>query len=332
MRTDALLLDEQLGLRLASRELAPPAAGEALVEVAWAGVCGSDLHVLRTGAWVAYWPATLGHEVVGVVRECPGGEVPLGTAVVVDSRVPCGSCRSCERAPSLCEEMAWLGEAMPGGFARHLVVPARRLVVCPDGLEPEVAVLAEPLAVAVHAVSRLGRAPDDVLLLGYGPIGALVHLELVRRWPALRVVVCEPAEGRRQLALALGATPLPEPPTGPPASGARSERFSLVVDAAGYPQSLARALDAAANGGTVLLVALSGAPVPVVPAEVVERTLTLVGSVGFDDELEEAVELLAADPDRYRPVVTEAVLLEEAAERLASLVSAPAAGKVVIRP
>jgi len=188
-----------------------------LVRVAWAGVCGSDLHVLKTGAWVAYWPATLGHEVAGVVQDCPGGEMAAGTKVVVDSRLPCGKCPGCAAAPSLCHQMSWLGEARPGGFARHLVVPVGSLVSCPAHLEPAIAVLAEPLAVAMHAVSRLGRRPDDALVIGYGPIGALVHLELVRRWPGLAVHVAEPADDRRRLGLALGARPVPAP--GAPSSG-----------------------------------------------------------------------------------------------------------------
>jgi len=346
-RTEALLLDEHLAIELGTRLLPPPVMGEALVRVAWAGICGSDLHVLRTGEWVAYWPATLGHEVVGVVEECPRAELQPGTVVVVDSRLPCGKCAGCQKAPSLCRNMSWLGEAIPGGFARHLVVPVTSLVPCPPQLETDIAVLAEPLAVAMHAVSRLAHRPHDVLLLGYGPVGALVHLELLRRWPDLPVFVSEVSEARRQLALALGATTVPTPATSStddtddtddiddtaPADDG-SPLFSLVVDAAGYPQSLADACNRAANGGTVLVVALAFDTVDLVPAHLVERALTIVGSVGFDDELEQALVVLEADPDRYRPLVTEAVLLEEAPARLASLASAlePAAGKVLVRP
>jgi threonine dehydrogenase-like Zn-dependent dehydrogenase len=374
--TDALLLDEQLVLTLGTRQLPPPRVGEALVRVAWAGVCGSDLHVLRTGEWVAYWPATLGHEVVGVVQECPGAEMALGTTVVVDSRLPCLKCAGCHKAVSLCHNMSWLGEAAPGGFARHLVAPVSGLVPCPAALEPAIAVLAEPLAVAMHAVSGLACRPDEVLLLGYGPIGALVHLELVRRYPGLPVFVSELFEPRRQLALALGARLAPPSPgAGDPAtystkspadregdgqqggqgsnnrngdgggtveavgvgqedgvSSRGKQLFSLVVDTAGYPQSLSEACALAANGATVLVVALSFDAVTVVPAELVERTLTISGSVGFDDELEGALSVLASSPDRYRPVVSEAVLLEEAADRLAALANEPSAGKVVVRP
>ena len=118
-------------------------------------------------------------------RSARAARWPAGTVVVVDSRLPCGKCAGCQKAPSLCHNMSWLGEALPGGFARHLVVPVTSLVRCPAQLEPAIAVLAEPLAVAMHAVSRLAHRPDDVLVLGYGPVGALVHLELVRRWPGL---------------------------------------------------------------------------------------------------------------------------------------------------
>lgn len=335
MQTEALLLDRDLHLSYGTRELIPPGPGEVLVRVAWAGVCGSDLHVLRTGDWVAYWPATLGHEVVGVVERCPGGEVAEGELVVVDSRMPCGRCAGCERAPSLCEGMSWLGEARPGGFARHLVVPVASAVVCPPQLEPAIAVLAEPLAIAMHAVSKLPVRPASALVLGFGPVGALVYLELCRRWPGLVVHFSEPSPDRAVLARAMGARDAGTVgPAGPDeaANNGRGSSFSLVVDAAGYPQSLAHACRRVATGGTVLVVALSGEAVPLVPAMLVEKSITITGSVGFDDELEASVCALVSDPDRYRPLVTEAVLLEEAAERLSALADRPSAGKVVVRP
>ena len=121
--------------------------------------------------------------------------------------------------------MSWLGEARAGGLRPPSGGPGDSLVTCPPDLEPAIAVLAEPLAVAMHAVSRLTRRPDDALVLGYGPIGALVHLELVRRWPDLAVSISEPAADRRRLGLALGALPAPEPlGTGPGGGGDRAHR------------------------------------------------------------------------------------------------------------
>jgi threonine dehydrogenase-like Zn-dependent dehydrogenase len=341
VKVRALLLERDLSLRVGERELAEPAPGELLVEVDWAGVCGSDLHVLRSGDWVTDWPATLGHEVTGRVAASPGGQLASGTRVVVDSRVACGACPGCATGPHLCESLAWFGEACPGGFASHVLVPAGRVAPCPADLEAAIAVLAEPLAVAMHAVSRAGfgpgptaagsgaspagGGPERVTIAGYGPIGALVHLEIARRWPGAAVTVVEPVAARRQLAAALGAglagtiTETGRPP-------------QLVVDAAGYPGSLRDAIAGCARGGAVLVVALGHQPEPLLPAELAERELTLAGSNGFAGELSQAVAALAADPDRYRPLVTEAIVLDEAPRRLRELLTQPAAGKVVIRP
>jgi len=331
MRTRALLLDRELTLRTGPLDLPDPGPGEVLVRVEWAGVCGSDLHVLRTGDWVSYWPATLGHEVTGTVEHCPGGELPAGTLVVIDSRVPCGNCAGCAAGPNRCERLAWVGEAHPGGFAGHLVLPVSRVVPCPASLEPAVAVLAEPLAVAWHAVGRVPGDPERVVILGYGPIGALVHLALTagRSVPPPEVTVIEPARPRRELAAALGAHVAAREDI---AARPVAQRPELVVDAAGYPGSLADAVALTATGGTVLAVALGHEEARLLPAEIAERELTITGSIGFADELPEAVAALDRDPDRYRPVVTEAVPLEDAPGRLRDLLTTPSSGKVLIRP
>ena len=301
--TDALLLDQDLALWSGRIALPAPRPGQMVVRVGWSGVCCCDLHALRTGDRVTGWPATLGHEVAGTVESCPGGELPAGSKVVIDPR----------------------GPAHPGGFAGHVLIDAGQAVACPDGLEAAIAVLAEPLAVAMHAVSRIPRPPERAAILGYGPTGALIQLELTRRWPDIDVAVVEPDASRRELACALGAGVVSRDELAgrPP---------QLVVDAAGYPGSLADALALCQNEGTVLVVALGREPELIVPAGLVERGLTVAGSAGFCGELTDAVTVLAADPDRYRPVVTEAVLLDEAPSRLRELLGSPSPGKILIRP
>ena len=314
MHVRAALLDQDLTLTVGERELPDPVPGEALVAVEWAGVCSSDLHVLRSGDWVRAWPATLGHELFGRVAGCPGGEFPEGTPVVVDSRVPCGACAGCARGAQLCERLGWVGEVFPGGFATHCVLPGKLLLPVPEELAGPLAALAEPLAVVLHGLGKASAAaawwpaPDRVLLLGHGPIGALAHVEAARRWPAAQVTVVEPAPLRAQLATAFGARTLPGLAE-VPADGGRG--FDLVVDAAGYPGSLRDALGAATRGGTVLLLALAHGEAAVDPLEVVQRSLTIVGSNGFAGELLEAVALLASEGWRYKPVVTDTVALDE---------------------
>lgn len=324
----ALLVDRDLRRRVGVRELPAPAEDEALIAVEWAGVCGSDLHVLRTGDWVAEWPATLGHEIFGRVLSAPDdGRLAPGAAVVADSRVPCASCRACWAGePDRCLHPQFVGEVRPGGFASHCVLPAALLHPVGDEVAGATAVLAEPLAVALHALSHLRAAPERLAILGHGPIGALVHTEVRRRWPACAVAVAEPAPLRRGLASALGAD------TAQDAADLPAADYDVVVDAAGHARSLADAVALAAPGGHVLLVALGHADVALRPTTLVEQRLTLTGCHAFVDELPEAIALLGAESWRYDPVVTDAVALAELPDALGELLARPDAVKLLVHP
>jgi len=324
----AVELDRDLRMAVVERPATEPGPAEVLVRVEWAGLCGSDLHVIASGAWVRRWPAVLGHELCGIV-EAAGRDagIAVGTRVVADSRVPCGECAACRAGePGACAEPAFVGEALPGGFATYCRLPASLAHRVPDGLDPATAVLAEPLAVALHALGHVARTPGRVLVLGHGPIGALLHIEARRRWPAAEVAVTEPAPLRAQLAAALGARVVPR------ADRLAGERFDLVVDAAGYAGSLADAIAAAAPAADLLLVALSEHPVPVTPIAIAERRLRLTGCNAFVDELPEAIERLAAEGWRYRPVVTDAIALTELPAVAAHQLERPDAVKVLVRP
>jgi 2-desacetyl-2-hydroxyethyl bacteriochlorophyllide A dehydrogenase len=323
----SLFLDRSLALSVGVRELPDPAPGEALIRVEWAGLCGSDLHVMRTGAWVTVWPATLGHEIFGRV-EAVGGDAELapGTAVVADSRLPCGACPRCAVDPLTCGDVAFVGEARPGGFASHCVLPTSLLHAVPETLEGSTAVLAEPLAVVLHGLAHVRETPARAAILGHGPIGALVHVELRRRFPSVEVDVAEPAPLRAALARALGA------PTVADAAELAAGTYDLVVDAAGFPSSLAHAVTRCATGAQILLLALSDHPVPITPMELVERRVTVTGSNAFVDELPAAIALLAAEGWRYEALVTDAVALDELPAAARRQLERPDAVKVLVRP
>ncbi|WP_150308059.1 zinc-dependent alcohol dehydrogenase [Planctomonas psychrotolerans] len=309
--TSALLLDENLTLRVAEWSAPEPVSGEAVLRVEYAGLCGSDLHAMGTGAWIEYWPAVLGHEVVGVVQEAADASL-VGRRVVVDSRIPCRACPDCARAPRLCANLTWLGESRPGGFASALVVPVTSLVPVPDSLDAAVAVLAEPLAVSMCAIDALPAGAESVLIQGYGPVGALLHSEITRRNPACSVTVVEPQAARRDAATTFGAAVTDAP---------ADSGYDVVIDAAGYPDSVAHALARVRRGGTVLLVGLGSTPLGMTSADIVEKAVTLIGSIGFDDDhLGRAVDALAADPDRYAGLVSTRVPLSGFADFLTTSV------------
>ena len=159
----------------------PSQLGEHDVRVAIgaAGICGSDLHVFQTGAYVTQIPVVMGHEFSGTVLEV-GSEVAHlapGDHVVGDSRVFCGACEYCRRGEgNLCVDIGFLGEVRDGAFAEEMAFRASSLVKINPGVPFHLSALAEPLAVACHALSL---APLDecsrALVIGAGPIGALIH-------------------------------------------------------------------------------------------------------------------------------------------------------------
>ena len=194
--------------RLDVTEVDLPAVGpsDVLVEVAYCGVCGPDLHNVIDGWGI---PDSIGgHEWSGrVVAVGDDAPIEVGTLVVGSGRSPCGDCALCRAGRSgLCSERGAVGtEKVYGAFADHLVIDAAETLPVPDGVDARSAAYAEPLAVALHALTLAAPRPDErVLVSGCGPIGAAVVAVLVARGHADLQVV-EPADLRRDLASRLGA-------------------------------------------------------------------------------------------------------------------------------
>ena len=135
---------------------------DVLLRVEMAGICGSDLHNFHTGQWISRSPSIPGHEFVATVLKTGAGVFALkvGDRVVADSRMPCLACEKCRSGQEyLCSQMGFVGEVNDGGFAPLTVQAEQQLIRLPDqSVPPHIAVLAEPLAVALHAVNRLGTA------------------------------------------------------------------------------------------------------------------------------------------------------------------------------
>ncbi|MEI7779255.1 MAG: alcohol dehydrogenase catalytic domain-containing protein [Actinomycetes bacterium] len=154
-----------------------PNVGEVLIEVAGAGICGTDLHIID-GTYVSNPPVTLGHEFAGRVVELGDGvdSSLLGRTVAVEPPVSCGVCEWCTRQlPMHCRERRSLGTSRDGGFATHVVVPARNLHLLPDSMAPFLGALVEPLACVCNGLLDPDViAPGTrVVVIGPGPVGLL---------------------------------------------------------------------------------------------------------------------------------------------------------------
>lgn len=254
-----LLGPETVALR---EEAVPtPAAGELVLRIDAATTCGTDLKVFLGGGHPRMLrpPCPFGHEMAGTVvavGEAADGWSE-GDAVVVANSASCGGCAMCRAGrENLCRELDYLN----GAFADHVRVPARfvRRSVHrrPQHVEPALAALAEPLACVLHGVSAVATdLPDEVLVLGGGPIGQMFTAELARR--GRRVVLADPVGVRREMAERLGAADTVAVSGGADDTerlrSALSDGVQLVVEATGSPQAWRTAMEVVAPGGTVML-------------------------------------------------------------------------------
>jgi L-idonate 5-dehydrogenase len=323
-------------LRVEELRERPPRAGEIAVAVGLGGICGSDLHYWRhgrVGDFVVVEPMVLGHEVVGTVDALgPGTTGPeAGTPVTVHPATTCGRCPSCRAGRrNLCADVRYLGSAariphVQGGFCERLVVPADQVVPLPEGLAPRRAVLAEPLAVAVHALRRAGEVfGRRVLITGSGPIGCLTAAA-ARAAGAAEVVVTDLLAAPLEVARAVGATRTVLVSDAPAVTDA-----DVVIEASGSPAAVAGALHAVRRGGTVVLVGLPPAgDVPFPGTVAVTREIDVRGTFRFDTEFTTALDLLA----RGLPVdavVTHTLPLDRAAEGFALAADRNVASKVLL--
>lgn len=160
-----------------------PQAGEDLVQVNYAGLCGSDLpKLLNPAGFVLPEPWRPGHEIVG--------RGPDGRPVAVDPLVPCTYCPPCGDGDThLCPDLRRLGWDLPGGFAEHIVVPAANVHPLPDDLDPLHAVLADPAAVAVHGLrcSPVGKQ-GHLAVVGAGVVGHLTALYALQQGWTVTIV------------------------------------------------------------------------------------------------------------------------------------------------
>ncbi|MCB5409503.1 zinc-dependent alcohol dehydrogenase [Pseudogemmobacter faecipullorum] len=285
---------------------APPGKGEVTLRVTAAGICGSDLHNFATGAWISRSPSVAGHEFAGVVTGIGPevGNVTPGDTVAVDSRVICGSCQNCrEGLGQICEKLGFLGEVIDGGFAEYVTLPARNVVKAPARIPARHLAMAEPLAVALHAVTRL-NAPQGapVLVTGAGAIGALSALVLASRGHPVQVA------DRNQIRATRAASAADGQVVSLDALAHPAPRYAL--DATGSPEVIAQLLQSLRGGGAIALVGIGSRDLSFNPTLLVEREIALIGCHAFGDELAEAVALLPALEARLDQVIDAQIPLE----------------------
>ncbi|RWN49775.1 MAG: dehydrogenase [Mesorhizobium sp.] len=278
-------------------DIAPPGvpdAGWVKLRVDAAGICGSDLHNFRTGQWISRSPSTAGHELTGTVTAIGAGvdAFAVGDRVVADSRFWCGNCAQCHGGRRhLCVSLGFVGEICDGGFAEQAVLPARLLHIIDAGLDERVAAMAEPLAVALHAVRRLPKTAGSVLVVGCGPIGGLAALLLSRTF-AGTVLVADRNQARSARVSQVTGARIVDLNRDAVAAATANAPLLAAIEATGSVAALNQLLGVVDPGGTIAMVGIFHGRLDIDPNTLVEREIGLLGCHAFADELPEAVRML----------------------------------------
>ena len=314
-------------LRIQELETGELQPGQLKVKIKAGGICGSDLHYYRHGGFGAVRikePMVLGHEVSGVVAETGSAinDIAPGTRISVSPSLPCGRCKYCQEGKqNHCLDMRFYGSAMrtphvQGAFRQEIVIERSQAHIVTDNVSDGEAAMAEPLAVALHAVRRAGSLLGKrVLVTGCGPIGALTVIA-ARRAGAVQIVVTDVARMPLEAALKVGADQAIDVGQQPDALAAFTKdkgSFDVLFEVSGNEQALRGALDALRPGAVIVQVGLGG-DINFPANLLVGKELEWRGAFRFHEEFALAVELMNRGLVDVKPLISATYPFEQSVE------------------
>ena len=341
---DALVIHAPGDLRV--EDVPTPEVGpdQLRVRVRAGGICGSDLHYFQHGGFGTIriqQPMVLGHEVAGVIEELGSGvsAFAVGERIAINPSHPCGLCRFCQLGlQNHCLDMRYFGSAMrmphvQGAFRREIVIGTRQAYRLADGVSDAEGAMAEPLAVALHAVNRAGPLlGKSVIVTGCGPIGALVVIA-ARRAGAAHIVVTDVVAQPLRSAMKVGADEtvnVAEQPEGLKRFGADKGQFDVLIEASGNERALRAGFEVLRPRGVIVQLGLSGAEMSLPINSVVAKEFDLRGAFRFHEEFGVAVELINRRLVDLKPLISASLPYRDAGRAFALAADRSQAMKVLL--
>ena len=309
-------------LRLVRDAPIPQREGESLVRVICAGICNTDLEIVKG---YSNFHGTPGHEFSGRVIESVDGSL-VGKRVVGEINAGCGVCHDCVRGDSRhCVERTVLGiKGRDGAFAEFLTLPHRNLIRLPDAVRDEAAIFVEPLSAALSILEQVSVSSlDRVAVVGDGKLAQLIVLGLSRKGCSLSVIGRH--EAKLQRAREFGADHVYLENT---AFANNDESYDLVIEASGSPGGLTSALRLVRPRGTVVLKSTHHGITTVDMSQVVVNEVTIVGS--RCGRFQRAIEMLPSCQDKLIGLITHRFPLDEGI-RAFEAATDPANMKVILQ-
>lgn len=346
----AAVIYGQNDVRVEDFQLREIQSDEVKVKVAWAGICGSDLHAYHFGLGIAYEPhpltkrkapLVLGHEFSGTVEEV--GEavtsVAVGDKVAIEPILYCGKCEFCRRGDyNLCKvsNTGFYGLAGDGGFAEYAIIEEKNLHKLPEGMSLEEGALVEPTAVAFRAVlkSKL-QVGQTAAVFGAGPIGLLTLL-CAQAAGAAETFVIDVSEERLQKAKELGATHVINPANEDALEkilAVTGDGVDVAFEAAGVQATFTSAYQAIKGGGTLLVVAAYGSELSFDPNAGLMKEANIIFTIAYANDFAPVIKAIAEGKIDVKQVITKKIKLDNiVADGLELLTTDKSQAKVLIDP
>jgi L-idonate 5-dehydrogenase len=341
---EALVIHSSGDLRVEDYPTADVASGQVRVRVRTGGICGSDLHYYQHGGFGAIrlqQPMVLGHEVAGVIDAVAPDvtHIQLGERIAVNPSHACGICRFCQLGlQNHCLDMRYFGSAMrmphvQGAFRQEIVIGAAQAYKLADGVSDAEGAMAEPLAVALHAVNRAGPLLGrKVLVTGCGPIGAMVIIA-ARRAGASLIVATDVMEQPLRKALKIGADAVINVAESPNELAKYTQdkgQFDVLLEASGNQHALRSAFDMVHPRGVVVQLGLSGSEFTLPFNIVVAKEFDVRGAFRFHEEFGVAVDLINKGLVDLKPLISATLPYRDAGRAFALAADRSQSMKVIL--
>lgn len=305
--------------------------GDALIEVKAVGICGTDISTyLGTNVNVSSYPIIIGHETAGIVKEIAADNaagLKVGDKVILDPYVYCGDCYPCSLGKTnCCETLKCLGVHCEGSMSEFVAHPDHLLRKLPDDISWELAPMAEPLVIAMHAIHRCAAKEGEVVAItGAGTIGLLAALGAMS-YGAIPVVI-DVVEARLQIARDLGVqhtiNPAAEDSVARLLEITNGRGAECVVEASGANVAIRNSLDYAAYAGRIALTGWPKKETELPTNLITKKELQVLGSRNGAGEFEEAIELIVSGKVDAGKLITKAVPFDELPQMIKEIAEKP---------
>ena len=306
-----------------------PKAGEAVIRVKSAGICGSDIGAFRGTNGLVSYPRVIGHEIAGEIVSIPENAKGLkaGDRVVVDPYLYCGKCYPCSIGrTNCCDDLKVLGVHVEGGMTEEITHPAEMLVKIPDNVPWDIAPIAEPLTISLHGCHRLGlKAGEFIAISGAGTIGLLAALAALAY--DAKPILIDMVEERLSFARSLGVERTVNLKTDDLLEKVKDytdgKLCECVMEASGANAAIRSTLDLVCHAGRIVFTGWPARETSLPTDVITRKEIDIRGARTSAGEFEEALELISTGRVNVRPILTRLVSVDEAPETLRDIAANP---------